>query len=147
VQTIATSPTKFSTTPPPSLINNPDDEQLDQANRMDSVDLRQTITEQDTNNIFITIDHSTPQNEDENDKIDHGLSQVSGSSSDEELDTNKQAQQSSKITNNRFNHKTKSSIITTAESQTSSDHNHGEDAQLPSETPEISTDNDKTSKR
>jgi hypothetical protein len=111
-----TSPKTISPT-----TNELDDEQI---NRMDTIDLSQIVEERDNDNIFLTIDQSTTKQDDENtnDKIEHGLTQVSCSSSDEELDTNN---------TNLFHHNTKP--IT---------EHHGEDT-----TTDLSTDNDTISKR
>jgi hypothetical protein len=73
------------------------------------MNLREIVKDRDNEKIFLTIDQSIPkQEEDENtnDKMDHGLIPVSCSSSDEELDTNNQIPQTTN--KNIFNPNTKS---------------------------------------
>jgi hypothetical protein len=115
----------------------------DQTNQIDTMDLRDIVKDQNNENIFLTIDQSTTKEEDENnnDKNDHGLIQVSCSSSDEELDT-KPNQSPQSPNKNIFNPNTKS----TTEQQISSDHKHGEDDQHTTTT-NLSNDNDNISKR
>jgi hypothetical protein len=121
------------TSSPPSSTNEIDEEQI---NRIDTMDLRQIVNDHDNANIFLTIDQTKQEDENNNDKIDQNLIQISCSSSDEELDTNLQL-----TNNNLFNSNTES----TTEQQPSSDQNLGED--LPHTTTNLSTDNDNISKR
>ncbi len=111
----------------------------EQTNQIDTMDLRDIVQDPTSNEkIFLTIDQSTTKQEDENnnDKNDHGLIQVSCSSSDEELDT-KPNQIPQSTNKNIFNPNTKP----TTEQQISSDHKHGEDDQ------HKLNDNDNISKR
>ncbi|CAF4902887.1 unnamed protein product [Rotaria magnacalcarata] len=143
-----TSSMKSSTTTSSSVANELGDDQNDQTNRMDTNDLKQIAEEYDNNNKYLTIDQSTTKQEDENnnDKIDHGLTQVSCSSSDEELDTNNRIQLSPN--KNSFNHNTESmitnTITTTTEQPLSLEHSHGEDGQ---QTNLFTDDNDNLLKR
>ncbi len=121
------------TSSPPSSTNEIDEEQI---NRIETMDLRQIVNDHDNANIFLTIDQTKQEDENNNDKIDQNLIQISCSSSDEELDTNLQL-----TNNNLFNSNTES----TTEQQPSSDQNPAED--LPHTTTNLSTDNDNISKR
>ncbi|CAF4655738.1 unnamed protein product [Rotaria sp. Silwood1] len=146
------SPMKISTTT--SLTKDIDDEQNDQTNHMDTIDLKQIVDNCDNNNKDLTIEQLLTNQEDENtnDKIDHGLIQVSCSSSDEELDTNNQIGQSTNKKN--FNHNTESippTPTTATQQQTSFEHSNGEDEQHTSTTTtttttDLSTENDNLSK-
>jgi hypothetical protein len=115
----------------PTTTNDLDDEEI---NRMDTIDLRPIVEDRDINNVFLAIDQSTTKQDDENtnDKIEHGLTQVSCSSSDDELDTNK-----TKL----FHQNTKSVPLTNDQQP----QNNGEDEQH--STTNLSTDNDNTPKR
>ncbi|CAF3585946.1 unnamed protein product, partial [Adineta steineri] len=159
----ANSTTSPSPSPLPLQTSTIHDTNDDQINQMDTIDLRQMVEDRDNNNIFLTIDQSTTKHDDEysNDNTDHGLIQVSCSSSDEELDTKNQIQSSTNNNNNNNNNHNKTSITTTTNGkQISSDHNHGEDEQhttssLPPPPPsssttttttDLTTDNDNKSK-
>lgn len=139
--TTTTSSPPSSSPPPPPSTNEMDNDQI---NRIDTMDLRDIVINCDNENKFLSINQSTTKQEDENnnDKIDHGLIQVSCSSSDEELDTiNKQISPTKK--KNLFNPNIKS---TTEQQQTSSfDHKSGEEDKQP--TTNLSNDNDNISKR
>ncbi|CAF2473493.1 unnamed protein product [Rotaria sp. Silwood2] len=141
---------KISTTT--SLTKDTDDEQNDQTNCMDTIDLKQIVEDCDNNNRALTIEQLPIDQEDEsnNDKIDHGLIQVSCSSSDEELDTNNQIEQS---TNKKFfNHNAETIIppsTTATQQQTSFEHLHGENEEhttTTTTTTNLSTENDNLSK-
>jgi len=105
---VQTNPTSSSSSPR-STTKEIDDDDDDQLNRIDTMNLREIVKDRDNEKIFLTIDQSIPkQEEDENtnDKMDHGLIPVSCSSSDEELDTNNQIPQTTN--KNIFNPNTKS---------------------------------------
>ena len=116
--------------------NEIDDEQNGQNNRIDTMDLRQMVEEYDDENLILTIDQSTTKQEDENnnDKIDPHLNQLSGFSFDEELDKK------------NFTHPNRRN--SPIEQQTSVDSNHGEELQpSTTTTTDLSNDNDNLSKR
>ncbi len=114
-----------------SSTNEIDDEQ--NGGRIDTIDLRQIVEEYDDENLVLTIDQSTTKQEDENnnDKIDHHLNQISCFSSDEELD------------NKNLNHPSTNPNNSHLDQQTSVDSNHGEEFHPTN----LSTDNDNLSKR
>ncbi len=120
-----------------SSTNEIDDEQTGQTNRINTMDLRQMVEEYDDDNLILTIDQSTTKQEDENnnDKIDPHLNQISSFSSDEELDDKNLTHPSTTNPNHENSH---------INPQTSINSNHGEELQP---TTDLSNDNDTLSKR
>ena len=114
-----------------------DEQSNDQANRMDTIDLRQIVDDRDDE--FLTIDAARTKTEDENnnDKIDLGLMPPFHSSSDED----------SNATNHVF-HSNPNFLEAKAAArtqQTVSDRTLGEDDQ--STTTELSTENENVSSK
>jgi hypothetical protein len=121
-----------------SSTNEIDDEQTGQTNRINTMDLRQMVEEYDDDNLILTIDQSTTKQEDENnnDKIDPHLNQISSFSSDEELDDKNLTHPSTTNPNLENSH---------INPQTSINSNHGEELQTTTTT-DLSNDNDTLSK-
>jgi hypothetical protein len=121
-----------------SSTNEIDDEQTGQTNRINTMDLRQMVEEYDDDNLILTIDQSTTKQEDENnnDKIDPHLNQISSFSSDEELDNKNLTHPSTTNPNLENSH---------INPQTSINSNHGEELQTTTTT-DLSNDNDTLSK-
>ena len=115
------------TNPTSSATEEMNDNENEAKNHIETMDLRQIVDECENDNRLFIIDQSTEKQEDENnnDKIDHSLIQISCSPSDYE---------------------NLNSLHSPIEKQTSIDSNH-EEAKLQQTTTNLATDNHNLSKR